>query len=207
MEWKLLRFVKKKKTCFPHLLRSGRSPCSVERQQTEGSRTPPSSDTWRQESVGESRAHPPQQKLLSGSRHLRNNGVGGDDVLHLLGPGVHEAEPSAPQRDEGAVFDFELVTVGVDLLPHLQHCGQAERGALQRGCSSAVSSCSKTLTLSVTLGQVVDVVLVEVLVEGGSKQLLRQVSQDGCGSGGGNGKASKQRTFKQVFTFFDLLSF
>lgn len=56
--------------------------------------------------------------------HLRDDCVGGDDVLHLLGPGVHEAEPSAPQRDEGAVFDLELVTVGVDLLSHLQHCGQ-----------------------------------------------------------------------------------
>ncbi len=56
--------------------------------------------------------------------YLRHNSVGGDDVLNLLGPGVHEAEPSAPQRDEGAVFDFEFVTVGVDLLSHLQHCGQ-----------------------------------------------------------------------------------
>lgn len=55
--------------------------------------------------------------------NLRDDGVGGDDVLHLLGPGVHEAEPPAPQRDEGAVFDLEFVTVGVDLLPHLQHCG------------------------------------------------------------------------------------
>lgn len=55
--------------------------------------------------------------------HLRYDGVGGDDVLHLLGPRVHEAEPSAPQRDEGAVFDLEFVTVGVDLLSHLQDCG------------------------------------------------------------------------------------
>lgn len=55
--------------------------------------------------------------------HLRHNGVGGHDVLHLLGPGVHKAEPSAPQRDEGAVFDLEFVTVGVNLLSHLQHCG------------------------------------------------------------------------------------
>lgn len=55
--------------------------------------------------------------------YSRDDGVGGDDVLHLLGPGVHEAEPSAPQRDEGTVFDLEFVTVGVDLLSHLQHCG------------------------------------------------------------------------------------
>lgn len=55
--------------------------------------------------------------------YSRDDGVGGDDVLHLLGPGVHETEPSTPQRDEGAVFDFKLVTVGVDLLSHLQHCG------------------------------------------------------------------------------------
>lgn len=48
---------------------------------------------------------------------------------------------------------------------------------------------AKALTLSVTLGQVVDVVLMEVLVEGGSKQLLGQVSQDSCGSGGENTKA------------------
>lgn len=53
--------------------------------------------------------------------YSRDDGVGGDDVLHLLGPGVHEAEPSAPQRDEGTVFDLEFVTVGVDLLSHLQH--------------------------------------------------------------------------------------
>lgn len=59
--------------------------------------------------------------------YLRDNRVGGDDVLHLLGPGVHETEPSAPQRDEGAVFDLEFVTVGVDLLSHLQHCGQTHR--------------------------------------------------------------------------------
>ena len=55
------------------------------------------------------------------SWYLRHDGVGGDDVLHLLGPGVHEAEPPAPQRDEGAILDLELVTVGVDLLSHLQH--------------------------------------------------------------------------------------
>lgn len=59
--------------------------------------------------------------------HLRHNGVGGDDVLHLLGPGVHEAEPSASQCDERAIFDLEFVTVGVDLLSHLQHCGHAHR--------------------------------------------------------------------------------
>lgn len=65
--------------------------------------------------------------LLYGGRaspaYLRDHGVGGNDVLHLLGPGVHETEPSTPQRDEGAVFDFKLVTVGVDLLSHLQHYG------------------------------------------------------------------------------------
>lgn len=59
--------------------------------------------------------------------YLRDNSVGGDDVLHLLGPGVHEAEPPAPQRDEGAIFDLEFVTVGVDLLSHLQHCGRTHR--------------------------------------------------------------------------------
>lgn len=57
--------------------------------------------------------------------YLRHNGVGGDNVFHLLGPGVHEAEPSASQRDERAIFDLEFVTVGVDLLSHLQHCGHA----------------------------------------------------------------------------------
>lgn len=56
--------------------------------------------------------------------YLRHYSVGGDDVLHLLGPGVHEAEPSAPQGDERAVFNLEFVTVGVDFLSHLQHCGQ-----------------------------------------------------------------------------------
>ena len=60
----------------------------------------------------------------------RDDGVGGDDVLHLLGPGVHEAEPATPQRDERAVFDLELVTVGVDLLPHLQHCRPEHSPAL-----------------------------------------------------------------------------
>ena len=53
---------------------------------------------------------------------LRDDGVGGDDVLHLFGPGVHEAEPSAAQRDERAIFYLELVQVCVDLLPHLQYC-------------------------------------------------------------------------------------
>lgn len=53
--------------------------------------------------------------------YLRHHGVGGHDVLHLLGPGVHEAEPATPQSDERTVFDLELVTVGVDLLSHLQH--------------------------------------------------------------------------------------
>ena len=56
--------------------------------------------------------------------YLRHNSVGGDNVLHLLGPGVHEAEPSAPQCYEGAIFDLEFVTVGVDLLSHLQHYEQ-----------------------------------------------------------------------------------
>lgn len=56
------------------------------------------------------------------SGYSRYNSVGRDDVLHLLGPRVHKAEPSAPQRDERTVFDFEFVTVGVDLFSHLQHC-------------------------------------------------------------------------------------
>lgn len=34
------------------------------------------------------------------------------------------------------------------------------------------------------LCQVADVVLVEILIEGGSQQLLGQVGEDGCGSGG-----------------------
>ena len=52
--------------------------------------------------------------------YLQDDGVGGDNVLHLFGPGVHEAEPAAPQSDEGAIFDLELVAVCVDLLSHLQ---------------------------------------------------------------------------------------
>lgn len=52
---------------------------------------------------------------------LRDHGVGGDDVLHLFGPGVHEAEPAASQSDEGAVFDLKLITVRGDLFPHLQN--------------------------------------------------------------------------------------
>ena len=52
-------------------------------------------------------------------RDLRDDGVGGDDVLHLFGPGVHEAEPATAQRDEGAIFDLQLVAVGGDLLTHL----------------------------------------------------------------------------------------
>lgn len=63
----------------------------------------------------------PQPSIIGVLGYLRDNGVGGNDVLHLLGPGVHETEPSTPQCDEGAVFDFEFVTVGVDLLSHLQH--------------------------------------------------------------------------------------
>lgn len=55
--------------------------------------------------------------------YSRDDCVGGDYILHLLGPGVHETEPSASQRDKGTVFDLEFVTVGVDLLSHLQHCG------------------------------------------------------------------------------------
>lgn len=46
---------------------------------------------------------------------LRDHGVGGHDVLHLFGPGVHEAEPAASQSDEGPVFDLKLVTVRGDL--------------------------------------------------------------------------------------------
>lgn len=56
------------------------------------------------------------------SGYSRHDGVSRDDVLHLLGPRVHKAEPSAPQRNERTVFDFEFVTVGVDLFSHLQNC-------------------------------------------------------------------------------------
>lgn len=38
-------------------------------------------------------------------------------------------------------------------------------------------------TLSVTLGQVADVILVKIFVEGGSEQLLGQVGEDSCCSG------------------------
>lgn len=112
------------------------------------------------------------------SGYLRHNGVSRDDVLHLLGPRVHKAEPSAPQRNERTVFDFEFVTVGVDLFSHLQHCERWE-------CIMSATARAKYLflmagtfrkhTLSVTLRQVADVVLVEILVEGRSQQLLGQI--------------------------------
>lgn len=63
-----------------------------------------------------------QVKTERVSGYLRHDGVRRDDVLHLLGPRVHKAEPPAPQRDERTVFDFEFVTVGVDLFSHLQNC-------------------------------------------------------------------------------------
>lgn len=127
------------------------------------------------------------------ARYLRHNSVGGHNVLHLLGPGVHEAEPSAPQRDKGAIFDLEFVTVGVDLLSHLQHYEQNgphsknmvstethTENTIHSSTVSLVDSFSyfvafSTGTLSVALCQVADVVLVEILIEGGSQQLLGQV--------------------------------
>lgn len=45
--------------------------------------------------------------------------AGRDNVLHLFGPRVHETEPSASDCDEWAVFYFELVAVGIDLLSRL----------------------------------------------------------------------------------------
>lgn len=59
--------------------------------------------------------------LLKAVNHLRDNRVRGDDVLDLLGPGVHETEPATSQSDEGAIFNLKLVTVSVDFISHLQH--------------------------------------------------------------------------------------
>lgn len=50
-------------------------------------------------------------------------------------------------------------------------------------------------TLSVALGQVADVVLVKVLVEGGSQQLLGQVGQDGSGSAAAKVKGQRSGLF------------
>lgn len=112
--------------------------------------------------------------------YLRDHGVGGNDVLHFLGPGVHETEPSTPQRDKGAVFDFKLVTVGVDLLSHLQHYGHThQHHDEQQACRlvwSVIFEYNGAGTLPVALRQVADVILVEILIKGSSEQLLRQVA-------------------------------
>lgn len=71
----------------------------MERQQTEGNLIPPSWGTWGGTEVMYlrlQRAEMKQTNVLARVRYVRHDGVGGDDVLHLLGPGVHEAEPSAP---------------------------------------------------------------------------------------------------------------
>ena len=50
-----------------------------------------------------------------------------------------------------------------------------------------------TATLSVALGEVADVVLVEVLVEGGPQQLLGEVCQDGRRPGDETGRQMEER--------------
>lgn len=164
------------------------------RQQIEGSLILPSLDTcecytlaYTRETICRCSCSSIIIIIITVFRYSRDNSVGGNDVLHLLGPGIHEAEPPAPQRDEGAVFDLELVTVGVDLLSHLEHCGKhihscGEREHPLRTLESHDHECPPTL--SVALCQVANVVLVEILIKRGSKQLLGQVSEDGRGSAG-----------------------
>ena len=47
--------------------------------------------------------------------HLLNNGVGGNDVLNLLGPGVSEAKAGGLEVKELAIFQLEPVHICLHL--------------------------------------------------------------------------------------------
>lgn len=54
--------------------------------------------------------------------HLRYNCVGWHYVFYFFGPGIYKTKPLTLQGDERAIFCFELIAVGLNLLFIPQHC-------------------------------------------------------------------------------------